>query len=384
MPVNEHSVQPVVFSVTFGGRCGFSMDRFLRLTGFVLLLQLVPCGRRPVVRAQTSSETGAPSLGLTLGTQPVARTGWDRIERAPRWATWLYVPLRGPVGLVTELAWGRWQVECTSWGYYRNLTLDPERPFGVPLGLAGDDLTLLVGPVLHCGSIGPADLWLGATAGLGRHREWPFSPYGQIGDELAPRPPLPGGRHEIRAVAELRLRLGGARFGGLPALEIAHRWSRSQWMLREEPALVGSSETRLAVSTGLLPFPFRLERPERPLPRRPTSLYGRAVGGTLSGLTAAVVLVEGTAVVQGRKLGRALDYREGLLVGAVTGCALAITRERGDWRIRPLTLRLVGGGVVALAQGWVMREAFDFNLPDPGLMLTIPLGELLFDRRSSP
>lgn len=240
-------------------------------------------------------------------------------------------------------------------------------------GMGGKYFELHLGPMLTVGNIWKTHFFSVALLGVRKFEEkWKsYHPYLEF-----PGPVIPPGPTETQFTAEVRLRMAFNRQATGMMLEAGYVWSSLLTSDSDTPAYTSPDGLRLLIHMPLYPWPYLIERTKPAEFKTPETVYHRGVAGTFLGIVGGIVAIESFYVLHGEKLGKAADYSYAIIASGIAGSALAISRARKDFRLAPVAARLTGGALVAVVESILFNYLFDFNLPNPGLMLTVPLGSI--------
>lgn len=240
-------------------------------------------------------------------------------------------------------------------------------------GIGGKYLELHFGPMLAVGNIWKINIFTAVLLGARRFEEkWEYSYWYQE----YPGHDFPTGLTETQFTTEVRLRMAFNRQATGMMLEAGYVWSSLLTSDSDTPAYTSPDGLRLLIHMPLYPWPYLIERTKPAEFKTPETVYHRGVAGTFLGIVGGIVAIESFYVLHGEKLGKAADYSYAIIASGIAGSALAISRARKDFRLAPVAARLTGGALVAVVESILFNYLFDFNLPNPGLMLTVPLGSI--------
>ena len=338
---------------------------------FILLVILPDTGYSQTISANSPS----PSIGISIGSASMDVRAPANQRKHVMFSLNGYYPLGGRIGMFGEFSYGAWpavkpsalQLEWPEW---------PEE-LHYMTGIGGRYFELHLGPMLMLGNLAKMHFFSAALFGFRRFEErWKhFHPYREF-----PGPEYPSGPTETHLTAQARMRMSFNRNATGMMLEAAYVWSCRLWSNSYTPAYTSPDGLRLSIQIPLYPWPYLIERTKPAEFKTPETVYHRGVAGTFLGIVGGIAAIEGLYLLRGEKLGKAANYTNAIIAGGIAGSALAISRARKDFRLAPVAARLTGGAFVAVIESILIKYLFDFNLPNPGLMLTVPLGSMLGER----
>jgi hypothetical protein len=105
--------------------------------------------------------------------------------------------------------------------------------------------------------------------------------------------------------------------------------------------------------------------------------------GTFIGIVGGIAAIESVYILRGKPSGKAASYTGAVVAGGIIGSALSISRARRDFSVTSVAARLAGGTLAAVVESLLFYKLFDFYLPNPGLMLVVPLGAMMGERSTN-
>lgn len=322
-------------------------------------------------RAQTGGgPASGTSFGLVMG--PYRQDAAGPLQTKFPWqaGAYLYWSHAPGQGWVAEAGYANWSTERRD-TYYGGQEATNDLSI---YRMSGKNIEVRFGPMLPL----PPPLGTHWSAGILVGMRWQdvaWSRSGQVGDWMQ-YPVEVGGDTEYLNTVEVRVITGGLG-SGRPTMTLAYVWSRLQTQTYPWSGASRADGPRFLLGIPLDTWPPRPEPPSGGVSTPASSRYAQGISGALIGAGLGIGLLQGTAVLQGSPLMSLADHARFVIGCGVLGSALAVTRaseNRGPWLF---AARVAGGAAVAAAQGALMRRALDYDLPDPALMLTIPLGVLL-------
>jgi len=292
-----------------------------------------------------------------------------------------FIPVSKTMGILGELSYGSWPEmraaeQPTQWS-------GPPYDRGWLAGTRGRYFELHIGPTVRLFNFPGFHLFPGAMVGVRYFREkWRyFNPYRYPLDSREYSvPKYPSGPAEVHGTAQVRLRLAGDADAFGAALEASYIWSRRVLSNTDSTAYSRPDGLRLLLKIPLNPWAYGIERTTYQSPQKPATVYMRGVSGTFIGIVGGICAVESSLIVRGREPGKSSDFTVAIIAGGVVGSALGISRAREDIRLASVGARLAGGALAAVTETFIFSNLFDFDLPNPGLMLAVPLGSILGER----
>ncbi len=362
----------IAMSGTLPGRVPVSFNisgKLVLLFSFLISVLISP---DTVYSQITSSSSTSPSLGISIGSASMEVRAPANQRKHIMFSLNGYYPLGDKIGMFGEFSYGAWPAVNPD-----TLPLEwPEWPEELHdlTGIGGKYLELHFGPMLTVGNIWKTHFFSAALLGVRKYEEkWEsYHPYREW-----PGPVFLTGPTETQFTAEVRLRMAFNRQATGMMLEAGYVWSSLLASDSDTPAYTSPDGLRLLIHMPLYPWPYLIERIKPAEFKTPETVYHRGVAGTFLGIVGGIVAIESFYVLHGEKLGKAADYSYAIIAGGIAGSALAISRARKDFRLAPVAARLTGGAFVAVVESILFNHLFDFNLPNPGLMLTVPLGSML-------